>query len=115
MCVCVCVLICSKPDLIIEKGRNLHQASHSSILSLTTYIYTHTHIHTHTHTQDKVVGVNGFLLNLGQSRSWKKEFDPKGVILKALDTDMVDEVWGSDQPPAPGMCVCACVCVCVCM
>ena len=50
-----------------------------------------------------VVGVNGLLLNVGQSRAWKKEFEPKDVSLKALEKDLVDEVWGSAQPPAPGM------------
>ncbi|GAB5034567.1 aminopeptidase p1, partial [Nannochloropsis oceanica] len=48
-----------------------------------------------------VVGVNGLLLNMAQARSWKLAFDPRNVSLKILDVDLVDEVWGAAQPPAP--------------
>lgn len=31
-----------------------------------------------------------------------KLFDPKDLTLTPLTTDVVDAVWGADQPPAPG-------------
>ena len=54
------------------------------------------------------MGVNGLLLSMGQAKNWRKQMTEgnKAVVLKALDDDPVDAIWGEDQPPPPGMYVC---------
>ena len=48
-----------------------------------------------------VIGIDARLFALATSTRMKGVFEKAGLLLSATTTNLVDDVWGSDQPPAP--------------
>ena len=48
-----------------------------------------------------IVGVDDYLMTSVETHAYVRAFEDKNIVLKAIRPNLVDKVWGQDQPAHP--------------